>query len=108
MIKFTVYVDKDMQFCGFKSEGHAGGEDKGQNIVCAGVSTAVFGTYYFIKYSTNAKIRATIKDAEMKLMLKEPHHDALVALKMLMQQIEMVRSQTTGDSEIEIRIKGVK
>ncbi len=41
MIAITVYQDKNGKKVGFSSQGHAGYDEYGQDIVCAGVSALV-------------------------------------------------------------------
>ncbi len=44
MIVCTFYLGQDHQFAAFRVQGHAGYADAGQDIVCAGVSSAVMLT----------------------------------------------------------------
>ena len=48
MITVTFYCKND-GLIGFKSEGHAGYDESGKDIVCAAVSTLVFTTIHAIK-----------------------------------------------------------
>ena len=48
MITVTFYCKND-ELTGFKSEGHAGYDESGKDIVCAAVSTLVFTTIHAIK-----------------------------------------------------------
>lgn len=48
MITITFYYKND-ELVGFQSEGHAGYDDSGRDIVCAAVSTLVFTTINAIK-----------------------------------------------------------
>jgi len=48
MITVTFYY-KNEELVGFHSEGHAGYDDSGKDIVCAAVSALVFTTIYAIK-----------------------------------------------------------
>ncbi len=41
MIEAVLFEDKDGELIGFKVRGHAGYADKGEDIVCAGVSALV-------------------------------------------------------------------
>jgi len=104
VIEITLY-SKDGVLVGFKSKGHAG--ERGSSIVCAGVSTAVFGTYYFIKYATNAKHNFKINKSTVSLKLNQPNHDAQVALKMFKQQLDLIYSTDEGENQINIFWKEV-
>ncbi len=44
MVKIIIYQHKDYGVLGFKSSGHAGFEDAGKDIVCAGVSVLIINT----------------------------------------------------------------
>lgn len=44
MIEAVLYQNKEGELIGFKVEGHAGYADKGEDIVCAGVSALVLTT----------------------------------------------------------------
>ena len=41
MTNVTIYSDRDKNFIGFDSMGHAGYADEGEDIVCAGISALV-------------------------------------------------------------------
>lgn len=105
MIKFIMYVGDNNEYLGFRSEGHAEDAKQGESLVCAGVSTAVFGAYYFIMYGTNAQINMDSSPGLLDVQLRGPNHDAQVALRMLMSMIEMIRTQY-DEVEIQAR-KGV-
>ena len=44
MVKVTIYQNKDLGPLGFKSLGHAGFANAGEDVVCAGVSVLVINT----------------------------------------------------------------
>jgi len=96
MIKVTMYIDGEGNYTGFKSEGHAEDAAHGKSLVCAGVSTAVFGAYYFIKYGTVAQLNMQSDLGALSIQLKSPNHDASVALRQLISTIEMVKAEYGG------------
>ena len=96
MIRLTMYVDKDGTYVGFKSEGHANDAPRGESLVCAGISTVVFGAYYFIEYESSAEATMSANDGVLSVRLKGPNHDAQVALRQLITSVEMVKQGNPG------------
>lgn len=71
MIKVTaIYNDAD-ELCGFRTEGHAGFEKKGKDIVCAAVSTLSINTANSIEALTNDKYSSKQEDGLLELILVE-------------------------------------
>ena len=69
----VVFYMKDGRYCGFHSSGHAGFEDKGKDIVCAGVSALVITCVNSIEKLMND--RADIEEAadgSVFCMVKQP------------------------------------
>lgn len=104
MITFTVYIDGNNNYIGYESDGHADFDAHGRDIVCAGVSTAVFGGYYFLKYGTQIGVETNITQGNLKLMVNSPDPAATLAIKMVLQQVEMVKSTPEGSDKIQIRM----
>lgn len=79
--KFTMRAS-DEQFIGFDVSGHADYADEGEDIVCAGVSSAVMLTANTITecYKSNAKVFAG--DGSIKLELERDCNDRGVLMSM--------------------------
>ena len=99
MIKVTIFM-KEGVTVGFESTGHAPGASAGNNLICAAMSTIAFGTYYYIKYTTNAKCHAVIKDNAHIVKLLKPHHDAEVALEIFREEMEMLAADSKESFDI--------
>jgi uncharacterized protein len=54
MNKVTVYQDAEENLIGFRSEGHSGYAEAGEDIVCAGISVLVINTINSIEKLTDA------------------------------------------------------
>lgn len=65
-------INKDY-YDGFVMEGHADYAPHGQDIVCAGVSGALFTAYYALTYHANedTNLRATLESGYAKIELDE-------------------------------------
>ena len=53
MIQISIYTNEKSMITGFCCEGHAGFAKRGQDIVCAAVSTLVFNTMNSIEQFTS-------------------------------------------------------
>jgi len=53
MITVTFYKDSSDRFIGFKSVGHAGAGERGNDVVCAAISILVINTVNSIEMFTN-------------------------------------------------------
>lgn len=73
MVKANFYR-KDGMYCGFIISGHAGGR-YGQDIVCAGVSSAVMLTLNTVTdfFSSDADVK--VEENKVGLRLKDPQKD---------------------------------
>ena len=52
MTKITIYKNPDGSYAGFHCEGHAGFADKGEDLVCCGISTLVINAVNSIERLT--------------------------------------------------------
>lgn len=93
------------EYCGFSSEGHAEQAKQGNDIVCAGVSTAVFGAYYNILYNTEAKFSISKSDGKLHLMLDEPNHEAMLTFRYLNVMIDMISASKEGRGKVISKTK---
>lgn len=53
MIKISIYQNEESKIIGFRSEGHAGFANSGQDIVCAAVSALIINTVNSIEQFTS-------------------------------------------------------
>lgn len=68
MIKVTIYKNSNNEYVGFKSMGHAGYAEHGQDIVCAGVSALTINFVNSIEKFTEDKFE--LKTDEKKGLIK--------------------------------------
>ena len=71
MIKITVYSRQD-QYTGFRSEGHAGYAEEGQDIVCAAVSVLIINTVNSLEAFTDDKFEAKENDGYVSIRFTAP------------------------------------
>ncbi len=64
MIHVTIYQNKRKEYTGFKTYGHAGFSDEGQDIVCAAVSVLIINTVNAIEKFTKDRTSLVSDDAE--------------------------------------------
>ncbi len=64
MTEVTFIKDKKDLLCGFKSEGHTGYGDKGEDIVCAGISALVINSVNSMERLTTADLNVTSNEIE--------------------------------------------
>ena len=53
MIKISIYRNDESKVIGFRSVGHAGYADRGEDIVCAAVSVLIINTVNSIEHFTS-------------------------------------------------------
>ncbi|ROR29266.1 hypothetical protein EDD66_103202 [Mobilisporobacter senegalensis] len=86
MINISIYKNADGVYTGFKSSGHAGFANKGQDIVCAAVSVLVINTINSIETFTSDKFDL-IMDEESGLIefnvLTRISNESILLLKSL-------------------------
>ena len=64
MIHVTIYQNKRKEYTGFKTYGHAGFSDEGQDIVCAAASVLIINTVNAIEKFTEDRTSLVSDDAE--------------------------------------------
>ncbi len=60
MIKATLFLNQDDKYVGFSIKGHAGYADKGQDIVCAAVSTLAITTCNAVETFTDLEFEGSM------------------------------------------------
>lgn len=72
MIKITIYKNSNNEYVGFKSKGHAGYGEYGQDIVCAAVSILTINFVNSIENFTKDKfeLKSVEKDGLLKFSFK--------------------------------------
>jgi uncharacterized protein YsxB (DUF464 family) len=61
MVRFTVYQNNQKEYRGFKSEGHAGFAQAGEDIVCAAVSALVMTAVNSLEAFTQEAVCVNVK-----------------------------------------------
>ena len=69
MIKVTAIYNEANELCGFRSEGHAGFDRKGYDIICSAVSVLVLNTANSIEELTEDKYSCKQQDGFFELIL---------------------------------------
>ena len=109
MIKIAFYKDASDNFIGFKSVGHAGAGECGQDVVCAAISALIINTINSIETFTDDKFDYTInakKFGYIRYRLKGTgSEEAQLLLKSLLLGIKGVRRE--NQKYIKVRIKEV-
>jgi uncharacterized protein len=72
MIKVVIERHLDQTFSLLEMEGHAGFDERGKDIVCAGVSAVVFGTLESIEKLSMVKLAPITNAKEGSLEVKFP------------------------------------
>ena len=67
MIKWKIHTENDVT--SIDIFGHAGYAKRGQDIVCASVSTIVYYFVNCVQYIDESSIKYTIKDGDVKIKL---------------------------------------
>ncbi len=62
MIDVTFFKNSNEEYTGFRFSGHADFADRGEDVVCAGVSALVFNTVNSIEALTEDKTELDMKD----------------------------------------------
>lgn len=88
MIRITIYKDKsnNHEIVGFKSEGHAGYDRSGKDIICAATSILVINTINSIEQFTDVEFEGSSdeKKAIIKFLITaNQNNESLVLLKAL-------------------------
>ncbi len=95
--------------CGFKSEGHTGYGDKGEDIVCAGISALVINTVNSLERLTEADLNVTSNEIEGLIECEVTGYrdeDVQLLLKSLVLGTEGIRKRY-GDKFVRIEKKEV-
>lgn len=94
-----IYHDKHLK--GFEISGHAGYADCGEDIVCAGVSSAVMLAVNMIIDGFNVKSDVTDSGESISFTVKEVSSEAETVLNILYQHINALSSEYKGTIKIE-------
>ena len=100
MIK-AVFINKGGKTAGFTISGHAGYEESGNDIVCAGVSSAVMLTANAITEKFKVKAEVLDKNNEISLRLLEENEQASLLLEALKEHIGLISNEFSGTISIE-------
>ena len=93
--------------CGFKSEGHTGYGDKGEDIVCAGISALVINAVNSLERLTEADLNVTSNEIEGLIECQVTGYEddeAQLLLRSLVLGIENIRKRY-GDKFVRISTK---
>ncbi len=100
MTEITVFRNRDGGILGFESLGHAGYADKGEDIVCAGISALVINTVNSLGRFTEEQftVDASEEEGRIVLRLKEPAgHDGGLLIKSLILGLEEIQHTYGND-----------
>lgn len=105
MVKAVFYRKKAM-FCGFIISGHAGGR-YGQDIVCAGVSSAVMLVVNTITDFFESDFNVKIQENKVGLRLNDPQKDvdARALIFSLENHLKMLSEEYGGIKIVEKNIE---
>lgn len=109
MTRITIFTDREHNCLGFECSGHAGYADKGEDIVCAGISALVITAVNALEayagepFSTDSDG----KDGRIAVRFKKPAgHDAGLIMKSLVLGLKGIQS-TYGNEYIVLTFKEV-
>ena len=88
MINVTIYKNRNNDIVGFETEGHAGYDDSGKDIICAAVSMLVINTVNSIEAftDTDIEVKSNNDNDNARISAKVTGHqsgEAAVLLKSL-------------------------
>lgn len=89
MITITFFSKQGYRF-GFESSGHAGYDESGYDIVCAGVSSAVQLTVNGITEIVKATAKVEVKENRIALYLQEESENAIYFLDAFYLQMQLL------------------
>ncbi len=69
MIRVTAIYNEANELCGFRSEGHAGFDKKGKDIVCAGVSALTANLVNSVEEFTNDRFSCKEEDGFLEFII---------------------------------------
>lgn len=101
MIRAEFYQSQN-QFRGFRVSGHAGFAESGQDIVCAAVTSACMLAANIITDGFRISAEAGAEDNVMFCIADKPDERVGAVVDMLMQQLDMIRSDYPGTIKISI------
>ena len=110
MIHVTIYQDKRGEYVGFKTCGHAGFSDEGQDIVCAAASVLVINTVNAIERFTqdNASLVSDDPDGVIEYSIKErPSAEAELLLKTMVLGLEEMSDDENYAEYIDLTFEEV-
>lgn len=84
MIKVQLFK-KGQQVYGFEVTGHANYLPKGQDLVCAGVSSIITGGFNALEQSAVEEI--ILEEGKAVVSVKENHHENMLVIKTMVIQL---------------------
>ena len=69
MIKITAIYNETDELCGFRSEGHAGLDKKGKDIICAAVSALALNCVNSVEALTSDRFSCKQEDGFLELII---------------------------------------
>ena len=91
MTKVTIYKNDLKECVGFRAYGHAGFDDKGQDIVCAAISVLAINTMNAIEAFTDDEFRVTSDEEKGYIDYRiscRPSKDTTLLLKTMILGLE--------------------
>ena len=109
MIKITIFRNRGGEYFGFDCSGHAGYAEKGEDIVCAGVSALVINTVNSLEMFTAERFTTQTDEESGQIRLQfsvSPGHDANLLMKSLVLGLQEIQN-TYGNDYIILDFKEV-
>lgn len=110
MIHVTIYQNSKKEYTGFKTYGHAGFSDEGQDIVCAAASILVINTMNAIEKFTedNASMVSDDPDGVIEYSIKgKPSKEAELLLKTMVLGLEEMSDDENYAEYIDLTFEEV-
>lgn len=109
MIRIIIYKNYQDEYTGFRSEGHAGFADRGQDILCAAVSALVINTVNSIDRLTSDRIDLDINEKKGLIAVrfeKKPSPQSVLLMDALILGLSEIKNDY-GDDYITLNFKEV-
>ena len=100
MIEIRIFSQADGKISGFSVTGHSGTAERGQDIVCAAVSSACRLAANIITDGFHISAKAQAEDNVMLCKAEMPDERTHAVLDMLEQQLEMICEEYPGTIKI--------
>ena len=104
MIEVEVYC-KSTKIAGIRVDGHAESEDLGKDLICAGVSTILFGTLNALEILCEDCSEIEVQENAIKIVVKQDSEKLQTILRAMLIQLETVKELNPQYCKFENIIK---